>query len=219
METGAVSNVFVVGDYVTAYGAGPDGYAYNGMTAKIMDIREDGTFSGQFISPNGLLLLMDFTLAERRMDIEQMEKTVAYLKKELASATTERDAANLQLASCKGSLIGVKSMFSSAMKSISDAIWEESDARGWCDEVGTFMERVNDSLPTGYELILREQEYEVETVITGTASTTHMVTVMAGSQDDANKKVEEDPDKYVDGEDVLNDEYRLNWDSIEVEVQ
>ncbi len=220
METGAVtvSSMFVVGDYVVAYGAGPDGYQHNGQIARIMAIRENGTFSGQFLHAN-TLVLMDFTMAEVIVDGGRRDQLTDYLKVELAISNRERNAASSDLNICRDSLARVKQSFSSAMRTISDAIWEESDARGWCDEVAKFMERVNDSLPTDYELILREQEYDVETTVTGTASTTHMVKVMAGSQEDANKKVEEEPDKYVDGEDVLNDEYRLDWDNIEIEVQ
>lgn len=220
METGAVtvSNTFAVGDYVVAYGAGPDGYQHNGQIARIMAIRENGTFSGQFLHVNTLILI-DFAIAEVIVDGGRRDQLTDYLKTEIAISNRERAAAFSDLNICRDSLARVKQSFSSAMRTISDAIWEESDARGWCDEVVTFMERVNESLPTDYELILREREYEVETVVTGTASTTHIVKVMAGSQDDANKKVEDDPDQYVDGEDVLNDQYRLDWDNIEIEVQ
>lgn len=220
METGAVtvSNTFVVGDYVVAYGAGPEGYAHNGQIARIMDIRENGTFSGQFLLATTLLLL-NFTIAEPIVDGGRRDQLTDYLKAELSISNTEKATALSNLNTCRDSLARVKQSFSSAMRTISDAIWEESDARGWCEEVAKFMERVNESLPTDYELILREREYDVETVVTGTASTTHIVKVMAGSQEAADKKVEDDPDKYVDGEDVLNDEYRLDWDNIEIEVQ
>ena len=220
METGAVtaSNTFAVGDYVLAYGAGPDGYQHNGQIARIMAIRENGTFSGQFLHA-ATLVLMDFTMAEIIVDGGRRDQLVDYLKVELAISDMEKVAAQSTLNTCRDSLARVKQSFSSAIRTISDAIWEESDSRGWCDEVGKFMERVNESLPTDYELILREREYDVETVITGTASTTHIVKVMAGSQEAADKKVEDDPDKYVDGEDVLNDESSLDWDNIEIEVQ
>lgn len=220
METGAVtvSNTFVVGDYVVAYGAGPDGYHHNGQIARIMAIRENGTFSGQFLHA-ATLVLMDFAIAEVIVDGGRRDQLTDYLKIELAISDMGKVAAQSTLNTCRDQLARTKQSFSSAMRTISDAIWEESDARGWCDEVSKFMERVNESLPTDYELILREQEYEVETVITGTASTTHNVMVTARSQEDAAEKVKEDPDKYMDPESILNDEYRLDWDDIEVDVQ
>ena len=220
METGAVtvSNTFVVGDYVVAYGAGPDGYHHNGQIARIMAIRENGTFSGQFLHA-ATLVLMDFATAEVIVDGGRRDQLTDYLKVELAISNRERAAACSDLNICRDSLARVKQSFSSAMRTISDAIWEECDIRGWCDDVSKFMKRVNESLPTDYELILREQEYEVETVITGTASTTHMVRVTARSQEDADQMVKEDPDEYMDPESILNDEYRLDWDDIEVDVQ
>lgn len=220
METGAVtvSSTFAVGDYVVAYGAGPDGYQHNGQIARIMAIRENGTFSGQFLHA-ATIVLMDFATAEVIVDGGRRDQLTDYLKAELAISNRERAAACSDLNICRDSLARVKQSFSSAMRTISDAIWEESDIRGWCDEVSTFIERVNESLPTDYELILREQEYEVETVITGTASTTHMVRVTARSQEDADQMVKDDPDKYMDPESILNDEYRLDWDDIEVDVQ
>lgn len=220
METGAVtvSKTFAVGDYVVAYGAGPDGYQHNGQIARIMAIRENGTFSGQFIHA-ATLVLMDFATAEIIVDGGRRDQLTGYLKVELAISSREKAAAFSDLNICRDSLARVKQSFSSAMRTISDAIWEESDARGWCDEVGKFMERVNESLPTDYELILREQEYEVETLVTGTASVTHVVKVKATSQEDADQKIKEDPDKYMDPEEVLNDEYRHDWEDIEVEVQ
>lgn len=220
METGAVtvSNTFVVGDYVVAYGAGPDGYQHNGQIARIMAIRENGTFSGQFLHA-ATLVLMDFATAEVIVDGGRRDQLTDYLKVELAISNRERAAASSDLNICRESLARVKQSFSSAMRIISDAIWEESDARGWCDEVGKFMERVNESLPADYELILREQEYEVETVVTGTASVTHKVMVMADSQEAANRKIKGDPDQYMDPEEILNDEYRHDWEHIEVEVQ
>ena len=225
METGAVTanKTFAVGDYVVAYGAGPDGYQHNGQIARIMAIRENGTFSGQFLhatSASSLtLVLMDFATAEIIVDGGRRDQLTDYVKAELAISNRERAAASSDLNICRDSLARVKQSFSSAMRTISDAIWEESDVRGWCDEVVQFMERVNESLPTDYELILREREYEVETVITGTASTTHNVRVMAGSQEEADTLVKDDPDKYMDPEAILNDEYRLEWDDIEVDVR
>ena len=42
---------------------------------------------------------------------------------------------------------------------------------------------------------------------------------MASSQEEAGTLVKDDPDKYMDPEAILNDEYRLDWDDIEVDVQ
>lgn len=225
METGAASNVFVVGDYVVAYGAGPEGYAYNGQIAKIVEIREDRKFSGQFLmqgqegTASSTLIAMDFDHAEGIIYREHVEKLADYLKTVLSITTLEKEMVAGQLSTCRETLSRVKSSFSTSVQIISDCIWEESDKRGWCDEVKEFIVRVNELLPSDYELDLRKQEYDVEVVVTGTASTTHSLAVMASSQEEADEMVKDSPDDYFDPEEVLNDAYRLDWDSVEVDVQ
>lgn len=230
METGAAINmsvgdyIFAVGDYVVAYGAGPEGYAYNGQIAKIVEIREDRKFSGQFLMQGkegtaaSTLIAMDFDHAEGIIYREHVEKLADYLKTVLSITIAEKEMVAGQLSTCRETLSRVKSSFSTSMQTISDCIWEESDKRGWCDEVKEFIVRVNELLPTDYELDLRKQEYDVELVITGTASTTYTHSVLASTQEEADEMVRDNPEDYFDPEIVLNEAYRLDWDSIEVEI-
>lgn len=74
------------------------------------------------------------------------------------------------------------------------------------------------SAPYGVTLTGVEQEFEVEVQVTGTMTVRHIVRVNAISQDAAINRVAEDPDFYVETEDVLVEAAANGegWDLVDV---
>lgn len=100
-----------------------------------------------------------------------------------------------------------------------ERIMQEAIERGWCDTYESVMEDIQSRLTVAV-IPEREQEYEVEVEITGEASITRTLYVMARSQEDADELVADDISSYIDVEEALSEQVRYNgWDSTDASVQ
>lgn len=80
-----------------------------------------------------------------------------------------------------------------AIEWIGNRLIEESEHRGWCETFDSLIEEANSTLSQwGYELPIRQREFDVEVTITGTITTTYTHTVTARNEDDARDVAERD---------------------------
>ena len=101
---------------------------------------------------------------------------------------------------------------------VGEALMEEAENRGWCDEYDRFVENVN-VLTSLLDLPEREREYEVVVTGTATVSWSHPVTVTARSADEAIEMVENNPSAYFDMDEAATDalNYGYGWDSNDID--
>lgn len=88
---------------------------------------------------------------------------------------------------------------------IANALSEEAESRGWCEEYSEFCDQVNAVLVTGTRLQPVEREFEIDVEIEATITVTRTVTVTARSQEDAETFVQEDPESFLDVESEISD--------------
>jgi hypothetical protein len=106
-----------------------------------------------------------------------------------------------------------------AIAHIGETLREEAENRGWCDEYDSFIEAVNVSLPVDMMLPKRMKAYEVEIEIEVRHSVYTTVEVMAISQEAANSMVEDDPESYVNAEEIIGDDLAMSgYDSVEINL-
>lgn len=104
------------------------------------------------------------------------------------------------------------------IQTISDALLNEAENRGWCSEYNDFCEEVNSKLTGGTYLTPSEQEWEVEVEIEATVRTTRTLYVMASSLENAQETVSEDPDVFLTGDEALDEVKSSGWDNVEVNI-
>jgi hypothetical protein len=102
---------------------------------------------------------------------------------------------------------------------IGRTLMEEAENRGWCETYDGVVEMLNNRLKGCARLPIREHEFDVEVIVTGTASAYYTVRVTAHNQDEADSMVTDNPDNYFDADEVLTDYSRHNnFDNIEVDL-
>ena len=101
-----------------------------------------------------------------------------------------------------------------AMTLIGDKFFDEAEKREWCKEAYDFVESINDSLPYGFSIPLRLQEFLVMVTITGEVSEHYETAVMARSQEEADTLVSDNPDDHFDPDEILRS-MNLRWANIE----
>jgi hypothetical protein len=114
-----------------------------------------------------------------------------------------------------------KTRAADAIRHIGESLIVEAENRGWCDEYDSFVEALNDSLPPDLMLPVRLKEYEVEIQIDISHTVYQTVSVMATSQDEANRMIENDADSHVDINMIIEDDLAMScgYDSVEVSLQ
>jgi hypothetical protein len=101
---------------------------------------------------------------------------------------------------------------------IAEALRDEAESRGWCDEYNEFVDKVSEKT-SGHHLIPLEQEYEVEVEVTATVTTRATLSVMARSQDLAEEMVIDDPDSFFDPNDeALSEAQMSGFDDYDVSL-
>jgi hypothetical protein len=107
-----------------------------------------------------------------------------------------------------------------AIRHIGQTLMEEAENRGWCDEYDSFIEAVNASLPADMTLPKRIQAYEVEIEVQISHTVYTTVEVMATSQAAANSMVEDDPESYVNAEEIIGDDLAMSggYDTVEINL-
>lgn len=117
--------------------------------------------------------------------------------------------------------VALKNSVDKAMWTIGEMVFDEADKNDWDEKAFDLIESINDALPRGFRIPLREREFDVEVTISGTISMHHTVTVKARSQEDAEDSIRDCPDDYFDPDEVLREENirYVSIDNIEVEVE
>lgn len=72
-----------------------------------------------------------------------------------------------------------------AVELIGERLMQEADKRGWCSEYDSFVDDINGELPHGFELPVREREYEVRWTQTVTVNVDMTATFTASDEDEA----------------------------------
>ena len=117
---------------------------------------------------------------------------------------------NLTLASYSTLLLNGET----AMSVIGNMFFDEAEKRDWCKVAYDFVESINHSLPSGFSIPLRLQEFLVMVTITGEISEHHEVAVMARTQEDADTEVSDDPDAHFNPDEILRS-MTMRWATIE----
>lgn len=165
------------------------------------------SLSFQIWSPANPVTAADVRTAEPEMDIDAYKLAIEALNKQVADLTTERDRYQSNA-----------DAYSQDFYTVGEALMQEAERRGWCDEYDEFVESVQGNL-SRLELPTRQQEYEVTVTGTAVVSWSHTVTVTAKSEDDAISMVEDCPSDYFDTDEAANDSlnYGYGWDSNDIE--
>jgi hypothetical protein len=101
---------------------------------------------------------------------------------------------------------------------IAEALRDEAESRGWCDDYNEFVSKVSDKT-SEHHLLPLEQEYEVEVEVRANVSTRVTLSVNARSYEDAQEMVMDDPEAFFDPtQQALEeaqmsgfDDYDVNW--------
>jgi hypothetical protein len=101
---------------------------------------------------------------------------------------------------------------------IAEALRDEAESRGWCDDYNEFVSKVSDKT-SEHHLLPLEQEYEVEVEVRANVSTRVTLSVTARSYEDAQEMVMDDPEAFFDPthqaleEAQMSgfDDYDVNW--------
>ena len=210
-----ISTAFVSGDLVKA-GSVSQMPAFDGNIFRIISIDTPETgivYRGRYYTPEGVAQTVRFIDPSKPRD-EDMGRVVSYL-------SIEAKALREELAITVDNLSSLRVKGETSMEIISNKFFDEAEKRDWCAEAFKFIEGINSELPLPFNIPLREREFEVEVTITGTISVTHMATVKARSQEDAEDNVRDCPDDYFDPEEILRDENLryMSIDNVEVEVE
>lgn len=127
--------------------------------------------------------------------INELEAKVA----ELQAIIEDRDRITTQLTN---DLASLKESIRHDSAVISDHAIDTADRHGYCEVYDEFISTVNSQLRV-IVLRQREREWEVETRLEGRYTVYHTVRVMAATQEAANDLVADDPDAYMDGDEVI----------------
>lgn len=104
------------------------------------------------------------------------------------------------------------------IQTISDALAEEAENRGWCSEYNQFCEEVNSKLRAGTYLTPLEQEYAVTVRIKAEVEIERTIYVTTTSQEDAEYLVQDDPESYFEPEEVALEHVKNHgFDNYDVE--
>jgi hypothetical protein len=120
------------------------------------------------------------------------------------------DLTQLALDNLKKMWEDLRVKYAEDMSTISQRLIEEAENRGWCREFDDIIDEVNNKLVGPFPLDTREQDIEVEVTIRATVYATQTVTVRARDEDQAAEFLADDPDSYLDMNDVLSD-HVSNW--------
>jgi hypothetical protein len=101
---------------------------------------------------------------------------------------------------------------------IAEALRDEAESRGWCDEYNDFVSKVSEKT-SEHHLLALEQEYEVDVEVEATVRTTRTISVLARSLEDAQEMVTEDPETFFDPIEEAIDAARAGgFDDLEVNL-
>jgi hypothetical protein len=101
---------------------------------------------------------------------------------------------------------------------IAEALRDEAESRGWCDEYNDFVTQVSEKT-SEHHLLPLEQEYEVDVEVEATVRTTRTISVLARSLEDAQEMVTEDPETFFDPIEEAIDAARAGgFDDLEVNL-
>lgn len=217
-----MENAFQIGEIVIAHHAcREESMKYEGQLSRITEIRDDGVYTGQFlkivdgVGAENQWVAAEFITAQHP---DNMAALVAFMRELIHYGEAQHKYAASNSALLEQDLIDVKAKRDDAMRIISERIYAEADKRGWCEDVNTFMADLDDSLPHGFNLDLRKQKFTIHAAITGSSTVYVDVEVEATSRGEAEDLFRCDPDDYCDPAELLNDNYRHDWENIEVEI-
>ena len=101
---------------------------------------------------------------------------------------------------------------------IAEALRDEAESRGWCDEYNNFVTQVSEKT-SEHHLLPLEQEYEVEVQVEARVRTTRTISVLARSLEEAEEMVTEDPETFFDPTDEALSEAKMSgFDDLEVNL-
>lgn len=159
-------------------------------------------FNAESSNPSELYVQGQHITPNRSLNDQEM---ITYLTNELYEASKEADIYRQRAA-----------RLSIDIEKIVEALREEAENRGWCDEYNQFCINANEDLSEPHLLPL-EQEYEVEVEVRATVTARATLSVMARSRDLAEEMVIDDPDSFFDPtEEALSEIKMSGFDDYDV---
>jgi hypothetical protein len=102
---------------------------------------------------------------------------------------------------------------------LTQALYNEAEKRGWCSEYEEFCDSIAGELRMGWELVHREQDFDIDVDITvdGRVVTTESISITARTKEDAMEMFNDDPSSFIDPVEVLLEAIR--YGSVDVECE
>jgi hypothetical protein len=161
-------------------------------------------FNAESSNPSELYVQGDHITPNRPLTDEEM---VSYLTNELYEANEDADRFRKRIVRLVADV-----------EVITEALRDEAESRGWCDDYNEFCSTVNANLSETHLLAL-EQEYEVDVEVEATVRTTRTISVLARSLEDAQEMVTVDPETFFDPIEEAIDAARAGgFDDLEVNL-
>ena len=151
-----------------------------------------------------------------QVTIETQHVIIARMRDELAEAREALAVANRSISEINQSRNILSNDFQVTLQRISERLINEANDRDWCSIYDNIVEDVNSTLPGPYYLDAREQEFNIEVRLTAQSVAYTTVQVRARNRDEAEDLLRDDPDGYIDVNDVLVECGELQDENIEI---
>lgn len=138
------------------------------------------------------------------------------LQADLAETREALAAANRSISDINQSRNTLSNDFQVTLQRISERLIDEANNRDWCSIYDNIVEDVNNRLPGPYYLDAREQEFDIEVRLTAQSVAYTTVQVRARNRDEAEDLLRDDPDSYIDVDDILVECGELQNSDVEI---
>lgn len=103
---------------------------------------------------------------------------------------------------------------------LTQALYNEAEKRGWCSEYEEFCDSIAGELRMGWELVHREQNFDIDVdiLVDGRVVTTESVSITARTEEDAREMFNDDPSSFIDPVEVLLEAIRYGGVDVECEL-
>jgi hypothetical protein len=153
------------------------------------------------------------------LDVETLRLRVTQLTDGLQAAHQRENALRDELTVNREQLSNLRNNVRSDCTLLSEELITQANNRGWCSIYDEIVETLNSQFAV-LAIDEREGDHEIEVEVTATYEFHTMVTVRARSMDDAIDILRNDPESYIDS-DQLREHIQYNYDTpsnVDVEV-